>query len=519
MPLINALRSGVDLANAMKQGNILSAQARYAYPMTQADLERMRLANQYQGIINQYQPEKSRLTNQSLGLSNVYQDIINQYQPDKSRLANEQAAADLKFTPVKYAIEVENAMRNNSRFGGAYQYLKSVADLPAEQRSAFLADPDNYNQYMEMIGQLHESVKTNRTSVLTPSLLKQAGLNSIAEDVMSNAPPSAANAPSLPVSGGLSAPLNNNATMNAPVGAQPSVNVNVPQQIPSAMPPQMQTGGMAAPLPRMTPIGASPVMPPPQMTPMAQPPIQPPMQPQAAPMPQGGGNMPMGNQPPVAPQPQVPDVKQVPGLVDRVMSTPTDQLTPSDKTYLSFMAVTNKKMAGAPATNRAVGAVTLEKFIQDNKDIFADRLKNASLYAGWLGKGKEYADKLSGKQPQTLQDYNWVVNDFIPQLANNVRIMEKLSITPHQQEQINNMTQAAFKWYQSPESAIKYINMNFDMFSREAQAALDAAQPYQKGVLEKLYGIGKGGTNPDYVQGDISKASTADLLRMYQGGK
>ena len=277
--------------------------------------------------------------------------------------------------------------------------------------------------------------------------------------------------------------------------------------------------GLSAPIPGLN-------------TPMA--PMAPQMQPQTPVVPQVPTlptNPPVASMPApsVAPQQQPTQAPRLAQVSPRspiddteIDKTPTEQLTPAQKTYLASVAETNAKIAGKPATTRAVGAATMEKFIQDNKDTFAPRLKNAAEYAGALGRGKEYADKLSGKNPEALQDYTWVNNDFIPQLTNNVRIMEKLSVTPFQQKQVNEMTAAAFKWYQSPDTAITYINKNFDMFGREAQAALDAAQPYKKGVLEKMYGLNT--NSGDYIGNnkgakDYSKMSTEDLMRIYQGGK
>lgn len=104
MPLMDALRSGVDLINASNQGVQEAAKARYAYPMTQAQLERARLMNAYQGIINQYQPEQSRLTNQGMGLANNYQQILNQYAPEKLRLGNQyQGLVNKYYAPEKEA--------------------------------------------------------------------------------------------------------------------------------------------------------------------------------------------------------------------------------------------------------------------------------------------------------------------------------------------------------------------------------------------------------------------------------
>lgn len=538
MPLIDALRSGVDLANAMQQGVITGAQARYAYPMTQADLEKMRLANQYQGIINQYQPEKSRLSNESLGLSNAYQSIINKYQPQKSDLENQQAQANLNFTPLKYAIEAQNSMRNSSRFGGAYQYLKSIADLPAAQRSIYLADPDNYNQYMEMIGQLHDSVRTQgQSTVITPALLKKVGLDTIADDVVNgqpSAPTVTKGAPAQSSAGGLGAPIVN--TSAAPAQANnsmPPINVNIPQSMP--MPTQAQPaapvapmGGLTSPLP-MPSMGATI---PPSMPPVA------PMAPAAAPMvpqaPQAPARPVMGapnqnaplmdNTPPLsAASAQISDKYGVsPESANSVANDAKDPtLTPKDRQQLGFQMRANEQLAGSKITNQALSAIAYDKLIMQNQDRFAPAFQNAAKYAGILGQGKLTLDKFKSEHPAEYADYTWVVNDLIPALGQNIRRIEGLAATDGQREALNEMYHSVLDWKSDPKMALDNINKTMKLFNSQAKSVLEAAQPVYPGTLERLYGVQP--TQQSYIGGNKQKAlqslSNDEIMRRLQGGK
>lgn len=555
MPLMDALRSGVDLVNAANQGVGTAANARYAYSNAQQANEYQKLINQYYGpehqaaidyqtITNQYLPDKLRL-------GNDYQGLVNKWYAPNIQSEINAKNAETQFTPLKYAIQAENAMRNNSRFGGSYQYLKSVADLPAEQRSIWMANPDNYTQYQAEIQNLHNSMSNQgaggggSSSLITPALLKRVGLESLSQDIV-GAPAAKGVIVSPQQTGGLAAPL---AGMSgAPAqGGSPQVVVNVPQpqQMPQGQPVSQPQGGMAAPLQGMTPMGAPPMAPPQMggMTPMGAP---------QAPMGVPQGQPPMGGQPqrPMAPNQGVPPAPNGGLPANTPPLTPTaaavgakdgvapqeanqvandaknDGLTPQMRQQLGFQMVANKKMVGQYITNRALGAVTLEKLLVDNQDRFAPAFENASKYAGLLGAGQLTIDQFKKEHPQEYQDYMWVTQDLVPNLSNNVKVMEGLSSTNQQRHALNDMYLSVLQWKSDPKMAINNINKTIGLFKAQAQASLAAAQPQYPGVLEQLYGLKMSGK--DYVgpgrmseqqQSDIKKLSDADIMRMLQGGK
>lgn len=549
MPLIDALRSGVDLVNAANKGVGDAAAARYAFSDAQLRNEYQKLINQYYGpehqaaidyqnITNQYLPEKLRLGNQYQGLVNA------DYHADKQSEIDARNA-ETQFIPLKYAIQAENAIRNNTRFGGSYQYLKSVADMPADQKAIWMANPENYAQYQAEIQNLHSSMANTQaqggtSNLITPALLKRVGLESLSQDIIGAAP-----ATGVVVSGnkgGLAAPLNaNQGGLPAQQNGAPPVVVNVPNQMTPITPQasqMMQQGGMAAPFPGMTPMGGPPVMPPQGgMTPMGAPPIMPP-QPQQAP-------------PQAAPQAQAPQVPRAPSNALPANTPPLSQgaaaiaakdgvspveanevandaknptLTNEQRQQLGFQMVANKKTVGQVVTNRALGAVTFEKVIGDNQDRFAPAFENSAKYAGLLGAGKLTLDQFRKEHPQEYADYIWVTNDLIPNFGQNIRVMEGLASTDKQREALAEMYKSALSWKSDPRMAVKNINRTIDLFKSQAKAAMAAAQPVYPGVLEKLYGlkdskadyIGPGRMTPEQ-QSALKGMSDAELMARLKG--
>lgn len=504
--------------------------------------DKLKLANQYQGLVNSYYgPEHQAAID--------YQKIINQYQPEKSRLGNEyqglvnqyyapdmQSQIDArnietKFTPLKYAVQADNSVRNNSRFGGSYQYLKAVSDMPADQKTVWMANPENYQQYQAEIQNLHNSMSNkqesgnNGTTAVTPALLKSVGLGPISGDIIGNAPSKGVQmAANQPPSGGLASPQNMNQGPVPPQGAPPVV-INMPQNG-GGMPPQMSAqpqGGMGAPfqMPGMTMMGS-----PPPMGGNA---------PMGAPAPQGAP--PMGQQQGVPPRPmpaplipantppltpQAANVAQKNGVDPQeannlASAVKNPALSPQDKQLLSFQMIANKKSIPAALNNQANSAIVYEKLLGENKDRIEPAFLNAAKYAGALGRGKLFAQQFQAQHPQEYQDYTWVVNDLVPALGQNIRRIEGLASTDGQRGALNKMFTSVLQWNSDPQMAINNINKTIGLFEGQARAVLEAAQPAYPGVLEKIHGIDFG--RKTYLNsGAISKLSDAEIMQRL-GGK
>lgn len=435
----------------------------------------------YQNYENQFAPEKMGLENQYLSANVTGKNIENKYLPEKLQgenkyrgLVNEWYAPNMKseinardtqtkFTPLKYAIEAENATRGNSRYDDAQKFMRSLGEMPAAQRTIWFSDPNNYDYYLKMQEVFKSGIgdkKQNGGNILTPQFLQKFGLEGGAQQ-------------QVPQQG-----------MAAPIQSPPSGGMQ-----PSA--PAQQGIGQ--------PMGMPQEMAPPQ---------------------QGQVNIP-GVGPVNAPPPQgqvTPQVEQVIPPESQVAPNANPvELTPQQKTQLGFQSVANQKVAGSTMTNRGVMAVGLANFIQQNKDVFAPRIENASKYAGVIGKGQKEIDRLKKETPEAYRDYLWVTKDFIPNLSNNIRMMEKLANTNEQTTLLNDMNSSYLRWDIDPKTSIKYLNMGMDMFERQSKAILDAAQPLYKGVLEQLNGIKTGGEQGDYVGSQQVKSIGGKSYKLVNG--
>lgn len=476
MGIAESFRQGVGAVGDIYDVRMKRAKSQ-AYP------EELDLANKmaaakllYQNYENQYAPEKMGLENQFLGANVTGKNIENKYLPEKLRGENEYRGlvnkwyspnmsseinardTQTKFTPLKFAIEAENATKGNSRYDDAQKFMRSLGEMPADQRKVWFADKDNYNYYLQMQEIFKSGIgnqKQNGGNILTPGFLQQFGL------------------------GG---------------GMQP------PQQgMPQNTSQPLSQGGIGSPMPQMAPQTQG------NMAPeqgLAQPMSAPQEAPQQMAIPQKGQvNIPgvgMVDAPPSQGQEQQ-QAGQV-NISDSIApNAEPPPLTSKERTFLNTQNSANKAQVGAKMWNRAMGAVGLELFVQQNKDVFAPRIENATRYAGVMGKGQKAIDQLKKETPEAYKDYLWVTQDFIPNLSNNVRIMEGLANTNEQTDLLNDMNKSFLRWDVDPKTAVKYINMGMDMFSRQGRSILDAAQPVAPGVLERLNGIKSVEKSGNYV--------------------
>jgi len=65
-----------------KNDFIKSVQAEFAKPIMESDLEKKKLDNIYQGIINQFSPRNYEMDLENKNLKNIYQRIVNQFTPE-----------------------------------------------------------------------------------------------------------------------------------------------------------------------------------------------------------------------------------------------------------------------------------------------------------------------------------------------------------------------------------------------------------------------------------------------------
>lgn len=453
--LADAFNTGISAINNMQQGRNLAVQAQYAPAMAAENLYTAHTTNQYL-------PDKLRLANQ-------YQSLINQYYgPDILSQIN-QRNTETKFTPLKYAIEAENSVRNNSRFGDASNLIRSVNGMKNSDQEIWKSDPNNLASYNDAINQVGAGLKSSKSTILTPQFLKQFGLASGMTDVGNSPMQSAPPAPQQNAQpAGLGAP------MMPPQNNQPSPPpppaVDQPQQ------PQQSPAGLAAPI---TPMPDKVI--PPEAT---------------------------ANQEPVHPM-----VKQA--VAQHIAdNAPNQDLPLPQRQALAYQSLANQKVAGAKLWNRAQGAITLENLIQGNADQTSKRIENATQYATAAGQGQYAIDRLLNSNKEAYTDYKWFKQDFVPNLGNNIKVMEQLASTDSQREALGEMFTNSIKWDTNPKTASKLINMSIGLLHDQAKATLKSAQPVNPGVLEKLNGLKN--ENGDYIGSSKSKYSDDELAKMAQ---
>ena len=67
---------------------------------------------------------------------------------------------EMKYMPLKYAIEAGNSMRATDRFGGSYQLAKTLQSMSPAARESFIAD--NQEAYTQMLADLGNKVKEDK---------------------------------------------------------------------------------------------------------------------------------------------------------------------------------------------------------------------------------------------------------------------------------------------------------------------------------------------------------------------
>ena len=428
----------------VQQDRILRSQADYADPMNAANLYKLQTENQFL-------PDKLQLANQ-------YQSLINQYYGPSMMADINAKNAETKFTPLKYAIEAQNSIRNNSRFGATSDYVRAINQMKGGDQEIFLSDPVNLANYKTALAQMGGGLgNAQSNNILTPKFLNNFGL---ASDTFS-------------------APSNNQANLNVSASNDSQSNLPPPPATVTSPPEVPQQNGLGAPLPQ-----------------------------NASPAPQA---------PPITIDKAHPAVQQA--VAQHIAdNAPNQTLSPDDRTALAHQSLANQRVAGAKLWNRAQGAVTLENLLNGDAETTKQRILNATQYAGALGQGQYAVDRLMANNKDAYTDYKWYKQDFVPNLGNNIKVMEQLASTDSQREALNDMFNNAIKWDTNPQAAAKLINMSIDLLHNQAQATLKSAQPVNPGVLERLNGIPAGksnylSTNSTYSDVDLNKMAQDAIAR------
>lgn len=418
----------------------------------QYEPDRLKFANQYAdqqarqaAILTQYYPQQLALANQLTGQQIRQLQQYNQYYPqvtqasiDSTKAGTAKTQAETQYMPLEEAIKAQNAVRMGSRFGGAYQLAKSLNEMDPSVRAAWIAN--NQDAYNQMLTQLGNQGNQNADV-----------LNAVVNKTF----------------GGIAGPM-------PTASASPSPIPTNPGYAPPPSAASMPMGGIAGPIasPNVTSAGY---------------------------MPSG-----MGALNPNSPTAMVNSAMTPPqGLAATPQSIANQISTPMGQTQL-FQPMTddqnqkiqwasqlaaNRKAVTASMNNRVDNAVAMELWLNQNKDRYARAMASASRYSGLLGQGALGLQQLAQTDPQAYDDYTWMTTNFMPNLSNQVKLMEKMAGTDDQRDELHKLTGAQMNWTQNPQAAVNSMNNAIGTVQSISDSVMQAAEPNFKGVYRKMYGI------------------------------
>lgn len=189
-PFIEGMQSGDTLAN----------------DTLQQQLNMLKMKNQ--AIQNQYLPQtiQEKIQN-AITSGKLMQAQIPETQA-RTNLTNVQA----KFEPLRQLIAAQNSTNSMSRFGAAYQLSRTLQNMAAPARQAWIAQhQDEYNQMLSDLG----AKNNNQQSLITPELLKQFFPN------LTTNQPQASGTPTQNIKETLGNALNAGAPQNQPFASTP----------------------------------------------------------------------------------------------------------------------------------------------------------------------------------------------------------------------------------------------------------------------------------------------------------
>ena len=185
----------------------------------------------------------------------------------------------------------------------------------------------------------------------------------------------------------------------------------------------------------------------------------------------------------------------------------------------SFGVAANKKIAGAQMTNRAESAVALHKWLMDNRKDYAPRLASLAKYAGMAGQTQKGWDAIKKTSPDAYQDYLWFKSSFVPNLINQVKMMEKMGSTDTQRQELHDMLSRGVSAIDvDPVASIQLLNRAIKTMFDVGGAVIDAAEPVAKGAYKNAFGLTD--TPSNYVSSHIGQYGVSDKEgHVYYGSK
>lgn len=214
--------------------------------------------------------------------------------------------------------------------------------------------------------------------------------------------------------------------------------------------------------------------------------------------PQGAVNAPTQAQmpspmPTVQPRPVSAGTPQMPPGQTSLPSAPGAPLSPPEPVNMQESALKalemgqikeNKKAVSPQLWNRALSAGVLED--QFNNPGFRALAKNATKFAGTSGAGKAFAQSLLTTGTPEYNQYQQFLNITVPNMTNQVRQMEGLSVQPSQRKELEGMltswNHGLSRLTSNPVRALQFMNeagREFNVIARSLQKQAHPIYPAQ----------------------------------------
>lgn len=181
------------------------------------------------------------------------------------------------------------------------------------------------------------------------------------------------------------------------------------------------------------------------------------------------------------------------------------------------LAANNQLVTDKNILRRANGAVGLESWLRDNQADYSKRLRNAAQYSNLTGAVKKGIDSLNPNPPEGYTDYQWATTQFAPDVANQIKVMEGLSGTDKQRQELHKMIDYVSQLQSSPKLAIKNINNSIRTLGELSDSVFNAAEPLQKGIYRRNANVPK--LEGDYIPMDSGNAPAGMASILDASGK
>jgi len=213
--------------------------------------------------------------------------------------------------------------------------------------------------------------------------------------------------------------------------------------------------------------------------------------------------------PPVQNAPKINEPKQTVDQIPATLEEAPEALPPitSIDPGLAMQYQQNLANVDTNIKQRLSGAVVIDKFLMDNRKQINDSINAASKYASYWGmvakKKDEFLSSIMNKDPKGYTDLMWYETAFIPHMSNGIKVMERLSATNAQREELHEMSDSIINHRLNSKQAKELFNKQIGTIFDISDAVIQTAEPIHKGVTRNVFNMPK--LKGDYLQESITK--------------